>query len=54
VSANLAIVLVAIVPAAIVPAAIDGSVRAYKIYSDRRTVVARLRSAENRKAANRG
>ena len=32
-------------------AAIEGGVRVYKIRSERRTVVARLRAAENRKAA---
>lgn len=47
-SAYLAIVLVVTVPAAI-----EGGVRIYRIRSERRTVTARLRAAENRKAASR-
>ena len=35
-------------------AAIEGGVRIYRIRSERRTVTARLRAAENRKAGNRG
>jgi hypothetical protein len=41
----------AIVLAVTVPSAINGCVRGYEIYSERRTVVARLRAAADRKAA---